>query len=360
MNHRPYLSLITVSRNDDYGGPDAFSRMELAINSRLEQLEKHAIESELILVDWNPPKDKPLLYNAINWPKNLKYCTTRTIIVPLDIHKKFKYHEKLEIIMIQALNCGIRCARGEFILPSHSDLLYSDELIQYISLKKLDRKKRYRVARSDVNREITKLTTLEEQLDFCRKNVIRVRDFKPKSKSFLDRFRTNLPHLFTSASGDFQLMSRHYWHLLRGYYERYTVGAYVDSLLSYASHAAGVQEVILEPPMCLYHIDHDGQFIDRIVTHKLPLENWLKPSILPERINKKTISYYRRILLLMGYRPKSSVNGIPTLEYSYSRKICRQMIMGKKSNILNNENWGLNNVRLEEHIINRANWDEKK
>ena len=60
LKDNPYLSIVMTSRNDDYGG-NALRRMQVSINGRLEQLEKYHIASELILVDWNPPSDKPLL-----------------------------------------------------------------------------------------------------------------------------------------------------------------------------------------------------------------------------------------------------------------------------------------------------------
>ena len=61
-------------------------------------------------------------------------------------------------------------------------------------------------------------------------------------------------------------MSNYNWQLLGGYYERDVIGAYDEGLLSYASHSIGIKEVILEDPMELYHIDHEGQFIDSVKT----------------------------------------------------------------------------------------------
>ena len=59
-DENPYLSIVICSRNDNHGG-NMLRRMQVSISGLLEQLEKHRIESELILVDWNPPADKPLL-----------------------------------------------------------------------------------------------------------------------------------------------------------------------------------------------------------------------------------------------------------------------------------------------------------
>ena len=54
----PYLSIVITSRNDEHGY-NALQRMQVSLSGLLEQLEKHKIESELILVDWNRPADRP-------------------------------------------------------------------------------------------------------------------------------------------------------------------------------------------------------------------------------------------------------------------------------------------------------------
>lgn len=80
-DENPYLSLVICSRNDNHGG-NMLRRMQVSFSGRLEQLEKYRIESELIIVEWNPPAEKPLLKDVIQWPLGLKYCTIRVIEVP--------------------------------------------------------------------------------------------------------------------------------------------------------------------------------------------------------------------------------------------------------------------------------------
>ena len=64
LSETPYLSIVIASRNDEHGG-NALPRMQVALNGLLDQLERYRIESELILVDWNPPTDKPWLKDII-------------------------------------------------------------------------------------------------------------------------------------------------------------------------------------------------------------------------------------------------------------------------------------------------------
>jgi len=229
------------------------------------------------------------------------------------------------------------------------DVLYSDELLSFISAKELLDDNRYRVDRCDVDRNVVGYSTLPEQLDFCRSNIIRINAQQPQR---------GLPQLHTNACGDFQLMSRNYWHLLRGYRESDLAGAWADALLSYASFAAGVREVVLNDQMRIYHIDHDNKWDDRIKKDKLPMENWLSFRIMPSWLNKKLIGLYRILLESLGYNQKSSVHGEPVLSYGEYRKMCKDMIAGRRSYIFNDENWGLGQEILEEFVINAAEWDK--
>lgn len=353
---RPYLTVITPCRNDDHGG-NLLQRMEVALSGLLEQLERYRIDSEVIFVEWNPPVDKPLLKDVVKWSNDrLRYCTIRVLEVPSSIHQRYEGFDRIPMNVIVAMNCGIRRARGEFILPRPADLIYSEELVAHIAQKSLRENERYRIDRCDVDRDVVRLNTLKERVDYCQRNVIKANVQSPQATPEIER---GLPDLHTSASGDFQLMSRRHWHSLRGYLEADLAGAYVDGLLSYASYAAGVREVVLKTPMRLYHIDHDDKFNHRIVTHKLPLERWLSWRLLPQWLRNKVIGLYRRFLILMGYKIKSSVRGVSTLEFSEYRKMCREMVAGKRSYVLNDDNWGLGQDSLDEFIISTADWDKE-
>jgi len=345
----PYLSIVITSRNDNHGG-NMLQRMQVSISGLLEQLEKHSIESELILVDWNPPKDKPLLKDVIEWPSGLMYCTIRVIVVSPSIHQRYKYYDKIPMHAVVANNSGIRRARGQFILPGVIDLLYSDELMSYIALKDLKRDERYRVDRCDVNRNVLQCNTLKEQLDFCKQNIIRINSYSPSDT------KSDFPKLHTNACGDFQLMSRHYWHLLHGYREADIVAAHVDGILSYASYAAGVKEVILNEPIRIYHIDHDNKFNDRLKRGKPRFEELLSLPFIRMHISNKMISLYRKFV---GDKTKAEVYGIPTISHSEYLSLCRDIVAGKRSYIFNDDTWGLAQESLGESIIRTADWDKK-
>lgn len=347
LRENPYLSIVIHSRNDDHGG-NMLRRMQVSLSGLLEQLEKYRIESELILVDWNPPDDKPLLKDILKWPDRLRYCTIRVIIVAPSIHQRYKYSDKMPMNIPVAINCGIRRARGQFILPSTIGLLYPDDLMSYVASRSLRRDEIYRVDRCEVDRNVVQYDALKEQLDYCQKNIILINTQGTHT-------HRNLPHLHTKACGDFQLMSRHYWHLLCGYREADIAAAHVDGLLSYASYAVGVREVVLNDPMRIYHIDHDDKFNDRLRRRKPRFEKLLSFPFIPAWFGNKLISLYRS---LPGYSNKSSVHEVPTLDHIDYRKMCKDIVAGKRPYIFNDENWGLGQESLQEFVISTAAWDK--
>jgi len=324
--------------------------MQVSFSGLFGQLESHKIDSEFILVDWNPPSDKPLLVNIIKWPEVSKHCTIRVLVVPDSIHHRYKYSDKIPMNAVVALNSGIRRARGKFILPITMGLLFSNELVSYIASKNLDIKERYRVDRYDVSWGVLKYETLKEQLDYCQNNIIRIH-----AQSHQEKSENGFPSLHTDACGDFQLMSRHHWHLLCGYREIDIIAAHVDGLLSYASYAAGVREVVLHNPMRVYHIDHDDQFNHRLKRIHPPLDKWLSTRFIPVWFSKTAMKMYHK---LIGYEVKTSVHDVPTLDYSEYRRMCHEIVAGKISYIFNDENWGLGQESLDEFVVNAADWDK--
>ncbi len=66
----PYLSLVVTARNDDHGG-NLLDRMQAFVSGWISQARRYSIPSELIIVEWNPPPDRPRLAEALEWPSDL-------------------------------------------------------------------------------------------------------------------------------------------------------------------------------------------------------------------------------------------------------------------------------------------------
>lgn len=170
---RPYISVVVTSRNDDHGG-SLLNRTQAFVNGWIGQCKRHGLASELIMVDWNPPSDRPPLMQALNWPADTSPCDVRFIQVPPEVHRRYKHAEAMPLYQMIAKNVGIRRARGNFVLATNIDIIFSDELVQYLAEERLDSSRMYRIDRHDVMSEVPANGTVDDQLAYCKSHLIRV------------------------------------------------------------------------------------------------------------------------------------------------------------------------------------------
>jgi hypothetical protein len=169
----PSLSIIVAARNDDHGG-SFLRRMQIFMDGLLQQAIRHRLNSELIIVEWNPPADRPRLADALRWGAGNSPCRVRIIEVPREVHQRYPFSDKLPLFQMIAKNVGIRRARGVFVLCTNVDLLFSDDLMRFLADGRLQKHCMYRIDRMDVPADVPTEVSLDDQLQFCRRNVIRV------------------------------------------------------------------------------------------------------------------------------------------------------------------------------------------
>ena len=169
----PYLSLVVTARNDDHGG-NLLQRMQIFVSGWLAQARRHRIPSELIIVEWNPPGDRPRLREALEWPADFGPCEVRFIEVPAALHRRYAHAEALPLYQMIAKNVGIRRARGRFVLATNIDILFSDELASFLAQQRLEPGRMYRIDRHDVASDVPGGASVEEQLAYCRTHLIRL------------------------------------------------------------------------------------------------------------------------------------------------------------------------------------------
>ena len=210
------------------------------------------LPSELVLVDWNPPSGKEL-WQAIRMAVHC-FDGARPASLPFRrrIHATLPFADRLPILIHRARNVGIRRARGEFVLPTSADILFSDELAEWFAQARARSDScMYRVVRRDVPDKALKFTSIDKRLRYCRNHVQQVH--KRDSSHRID----GLPHLFTNAAGDFTLMSRDMYFRVRGIpEEREFHSMHFDGVFCFMAHAAGAREVELGAPHRIYHVDH--------------------------------------------------------------------------------------------------------
>ena len=169
----PYLSIVVTARNDDHGG-NLLHRMQAFTNGWISQARRYSIPSELIIVEWNPPQDKPRLAEALQWPDDLGPCQVRIIEVPPELHARFSHGDALPLYQMVAKNAGILRARGAFVLATNIDILFSNELACFFAARRLQRGRMYRIDRHDAMSAIPRDGSLDDQLEYCRTHLIRV------------------------------------------------------------------------------------------------------------------------------------------------------------------------------------------
>jgi hypothetical protein len=169
----PYLSVVIAARNDDHGG-NMLGRMQAFLTAWLSQSRRYGLASEIIVVEWNPPADRPKLIDALEWPSGPSPCSIRFVEVPQKVHQRFPHANALPMHQMIAKNVGIRRARGEFVLATNLDIVFSAELMQFLSQRQLVPGRMYRIDRHDVSREIPANANADELLAFCGSHILRV------------------------------------------------------------------------------------------------------------------------------------------------------------------------------------------
>src|SRR3954453_8700966 len=122
--HRPYLSVVATARNDDHGGNPLY-RMQLFVDGLIAQADRFRVPTELVLVEWNPPADRPRLADVLDWPEGAGHCDVRIIEGPHDLHSPLERSDRLPLFQMIGKNVGIRRARGDLVLATNIDILFS-------------------------------------------------------------------------------------------------------------------------------------------------------------------------------------------------------------------------------------------
>lgn len=148
--------------------------MQIFVDCLLEQCDRHKLNAELVLVEWNPPSDRKPLAEELKWKRGEGCCDIRIITVPPEIHRRYKSSENLPLFQMIAKNVGIRRARGEYILCTNIDIIFSDELMSFLAQGNLKSKHFYRSLRTDVSEDIPSSLTVAAALDFCRTSTVRL------------------------------------------------------------------------------------------------------------------------------------------------------------------------------------------
>lgn len=167
-----HLSVVATSRNDNHGG-SLTKRMQHFVDGFVAQCVRHCIQAELILVEWNPPKETIPLAEVLKFPDERGPCEIRIITVPPELHHKLKHSENLPLFQMIAKNIGIRRALGDYVLATNIDILFSDEIMKFIK-SRLQEDYLYRADRLDIPPELPENVSFKKILNFAEKKAFRI------------------------------------------------------------------------------------------------------------------------------------------------------------------------------------------
>jgi hypothetical protein len=258
--------------------------MQIFVRGLIDQANRHRLPIELVIVEWNPPTDRPLLQNLLPRPGKDDQLVLRYIEVPSDIHCRYRLSPDLPLFQMIAKNVGIRRAKGDFILCTNIDLLFSDSLFRLLAARNLRKDTYYRANRCDVADGIDLVWDIGTQLEWCSHHIIRRlgRDMrfrnsnleqfglseKPWFKKWLfDKMAIGMKYLMppekhqyyqidSFACGDFTLMASPAWLDIRGYLELDLYSIHIDTLGLIAASSLGYKQHVFPREACTYHIDH--------------------------------------------------------------------------------------------------------
>jgi hypothetical protein len=168
----PYLSVVVTTRNDDHGG-DPLKRLQAFINTFHQQTRRTGLSAELIVVEWNPPSDRPRIHQLVNVPKGCGF-RIRFIEVPSVLHDAIPFGNVLPLFQMIGKNVGIRRASGRFVLSTNIDIIFSNELVEYLASEQLAPGFHYRIDRHDIEPDFPVTGQLDEQIAYCQTHQLRL------------------------------------------------------------------------------------------------------------------------------------------------------------------------------------------
>lgn len=264
----PYLSVIVVGRNDDYG-VNFLGRLNTFIRSLDYQTKEFSNLIELIIVEWNPLSDRPplrdVIYQATNFP-------TRIITVSSEIHQSIGHPSP--VLEYYGKNVGIRRSRGEFCLATNPDIIFSQELINELSRRWLRKECFYRTDRYDFHSNGIDEIDASNIVDWACKRTFQAHlivdnmSWTPQFSNgafnldCLPRSQVKTQGIHTNAAGDFIMAHKEAFWSAKGLWEstdrKYHLDAYSVIRLAYI----GLRQEIFTSPKCIFHQHHERGTVD--------------------------------------------------------------------------------------------------
>jgi hypothetical protein len=236
----PTLSIVLTGRNDNYGG-DFNERFFTTLRFNHARLTEQQVASEVVLVEWNPVPDRPLLADVL--ARECPEVPLRSFVVAPQYQDALTQNPAIRYLEFVAKNVGLRRASAPLMLSTNTDVFLGREVVHAIA-GGLAPGTLYRAPRYDVKLGADRIRLtwdlLEDPASHVRRPVL-------------------TPPLLGGGTGDFVLADRQVFHDLRGFNEVYRLArAGPDLNLLVKAYGAGIPIVDIGGPV--YHGNHLGSF----------------------------------------------------------------------------------------------------
>ena len=312
---KPYVTISFANRNDNYGGFLA-ERIQLFIDYYAFFVKQYPDLFEFVIIDYNPPADKPKLRDAFNWSAlgRVIHCE-----VSQEIHQVIPGASSRKIQDYIGRNIGLRYGTAPFAMVLNQDIFISSSIMNEIAQKRLLPNYFYRADRCDFNLEPCKgkpaleFEKLAEENTFVvhRRHASHYESISPEvtaqvlskegsrpepgdtvdpalnivfcTESRARQIKDNMEFgkkqqgtpashreavyfyhqyyfvfcLHTNACGDFVIASKEAWAKIHGFPEDTGFYMQTDAYGVFQLFAAGYDQAIFMQPHRIYHADHD-------------------------------------------------------------------------------------------------------
>jgi hypothetical protein len=229
------IAAVMVGRNDDYMS-DFRERLVAVLEWNIRYLV-----SEVVFVEWNPPKDRELLSLALAQ----QFPELRAYVVPAAIHEQICENAAINLLEYHAKNVGIRRASAPWILATNADAAVGLDAVS-------------RILKTEPSAD--DLVYTAERFD------IPWREGGQRRISLLGslRYKRVIPyHPF--GTGEFALASRRLWHEARGYDERmvrHRIGCDIRGTAQMVAHGGSLQKA-----GTVLHLTHPSSCTEGVRPH---------------------------------------------------------------------------------------------
>jgi hypothetical protein len=220
---------------------------------------------ELVIVEWNPPKDQAPLSTIIPSCTDLPI---RIITVPNEYHISTGVRRPLA--EFPAKNVGLRRIMGQFALISNPDILFSNNLVDRLAERNLEDGVIYRCDRYDFDGDGIESVDSCNYVGFAFQRIFKLHGMQgPQSVTADIKMPTdqipvssyNEKTIHTNGAGDFMLISKTTAESAGGFYQGLACPGHHDSVSMMRFMRRGVKQGIFKFPCVILHQDHDRNML---------------------------------------------------------------------------------------------------